>query len=127
MHLGIALTFEETERLAGEMGIVVSGRNDGPGHYFALRDSLSIACGIERPGINLVLCDSFQYPLVYALVSNYDLRPNLSTTFEKMVEIVRKVFGPSRDVEWWLDLTVNHDSQNYLVSDPPRGNVARYG
>ena len=124
MHLGIALTSEEAKHFARERGIA-SER----GRHFALQKHLSIACDVDRPGtrIQAIRCDSLQYPIMYALVSNYNLRPNLNAPFEKMVTIVREVFGPMRDVMWWLDLAMNHDPENYFVSDPPCGNFSRYG
>ena len=126
MYLGAALTTQEANHFATKMNIPLSERDIG--HYFELEDYLSNACGIKRPGILLRPCDSLRYPLVFSLMSNYDLRPDrdLSVPFKKMVKIVREVFGHSKDVMWWLDLVINHDSESNFVSGLPHGNNARH-
>jgi hypothetical protein len=103
------------------MKIPVSNDNQGVGHIYELETRLSDACNIKGPGILARACDSPMCPLVLTLVSNYGLRPgkDLGSPLKKMVQVVQQAFGPSKNVMWWLDYTMNHDPENHLVSDSP--------
>jgi hypothetical protein len=94
LHLGVALTTEEADHFAKELNIPTDEDEDDIGHYYELETYLSNACGLKRSGITIHACDSSEHDMVFALVSDYDLRQGLSTPFKKMVETVQKVFGP---------------------------------
>jgi hypothetical protein len=127
-HLGVALTMEEADFFARRVKIPVPDGTEGVGHIYHLETFLSEVCDLSRPGVMVRICDSPKYPLVFTLASNYNLRPgrNLDTPFKRMVEIVQEVFGSSKSVMWWLDQTMNHDPENYFVSDSSSGTGARY-
>lgn len=118
--LGVALTTKQVDQFAREVNIPVD--EGDVGHFYELEAYMSAACGLKEPGIRFRICDSSDHSLVLTLVSNYDLRPNkdLSGPFKKLVETVQKVFGPSKEVVWWLDYLMNHDPDNYFVSASPQ-------
>ena len=127
-HLGVALTIEEFDIFAAYVGISPSEEKDDVGYIYELGIYFSKACGLERPGIRVRTCDSPEHPLMFSLISNYDVQPghDLRPPFKEMVEIVQDVFGPSKNVMWWLEYTLNHDPENYFVSDPLSDTGARY-
>ena len=127
-HLGVALTIREFNIFATSMGIPPSEVKGDVGYIFDLGSYFSEACGLEPSGISLCTCDSPEHDLMFSLVSNYELQlgRDLRPPFKKMVEIIQEVFGPSKNVMWWLEYTLNHNPENYFVSDPPSGAGARY-
>ena len=118
LYLGVALNAEEARHFAKEVNIPT---DEDFGHINKLQAYLSDTCGLKRSGMMIRICDS-EYPLLFPLVSNYNLRPNrdLSGPFKKMVETVQGIFGSSKDVMWWLDYTMNNDPENYFVSVSPQ-------
>jgi len=113
--LGVAFTTEQ----ANQVKIPIDEGDIG--HIYKLAAYLSDTCDFKEPGMRFRICDSSGHPLLLTLVSNYGLWPNrdLSAAFKKLVEIVQKVLGPSMDVMWWLDYTMNHDADDYFVSVLP--------
>ena len=119
--LGVALSPQETKKFAEHLeiphGTVTMYRHE-------ISRYLTELCGAKRR-IMVKRCDTGKSPeeekaWLFSLATNYDIYQggmDLNEPLRKYREIVEKVLGPSKRVEWWLEYTVNHDPGHWWVSN----------
>jgi len=117
--LGVALSFEETVTFAERLGFP---SDEIMSHVQLIAAHLTEACGADPP-VMVKRGDKGggwrDHIWLISLATNYDVSEGLDVTesFRKYREMVKKVFGPSMEAGWWLEYMANHNPDNWRVSD----------